>query len=283
MYKFLLILLLPISFLFSEEAKPFVEGSLKGQLGNQMFEIATALSLAWDHDAEAYFPDLKASDKFNISNNYEKVFFRINAAPAPREIQAEYQEIKHSFQEIPYAPDMKIRGFYQTEKYFGHYRDQIVALFQPVSEITDYLQNQYADIIHYPKTVSIHARTYFAEDPYRNCFHFCNRAYFENAMALFPDEDTLFVVFSDQIWWCKFAFRNSGRKIVYIENEDYLHDFFLMSTCKHNIISNSSFSWWAAYLNQNPEKIVVAPAKWMNNQKLDDRDIVPDDWVKVDW
>ena len=283
MYKLLFIPFLFFSSLFSDEPKPFVVGDLKGQLGNQMFEIATALSLAWDNDAVAYFPDLREKDKFNIQRNFEKVFFRINADTPPREVLSEYEEQDHTFQAIPFTPDMKIYGFYQSEKYFKHYREEIVELFQPVPEIMDYLHEKYAEIIDHPKTVAIHVRSYFAEDPNRSCFHLCSRQYFTNAMELFPDEDTLFVVFSDQMWWCKFAFRKFERQVIYIEDESYHHDFYLMSLCKNNIISNSSFSWWAAYLNQNPEKVVVAPAKWMRNKNLDDQDMVPEDWIKVDW
>jgi len=248
-----------------------------------MFEIATALSLAWDHDAEAYFPDLREKNGFNIANNYEKVFFRLNAEAPLRPISVEYRERAHSFDSISFTPDMKICGFFQSEKYFKHHRDKIVELFQPIPEIMDYLHQKYGDIIHHPKTVALHARTYFHEDPRRTCFHFCNRDYFANAMELFPDEDTLFVVFSDQMWWCKFVFGAFNRQIIFIENEDYLHDFYLMSLCNNQIISNSSFSWWAAYLNQNPEKVVVGPAKWMTNKKLPDHDIIPEDWIKVDW
>jgi len=264
-------------------AKPFVVGNLKNQLGNQMFTIAATLALAWDHDAEAFFPDLKGKEGWNLSENYQKVFFRLNAENPPRDVQADYQEPIHSYRPIPFTPDMQISGFFQSAKYFDHHRERIVELFQPSSEILESLKKKHAEILNHPKTVAIHVRTYFREDPRRAFFHLCNRDYFERAMALFPDEDTLFVVFSDQMWWCKFAFGNSNRQVVFIEDQDYLHDFYLISLCKHQIISNSSFSWWAAYLNQNPEKIVIAPANWMRSPRIEDCDIVPDEWIKVDW
>ncbi len=277
------ILLCFLCLFVSLESKPFVVGRLKGQLGNQMFEIATTLSLAWDNDAEAYFPDLTQSDKFNIPNNFEKVFFRLNGGAPPGKIHKIYLEKGHPYKPIPFSDGMAISGFFQTAKYFDHHRDRIVALFQPVREIDDYLLKKYAPIIDHPKTVALHARTYFREDPSRHCFHLCDMKYFKQAMDLFPDEDTVFIIFSDEIWWCEFIFRNCGRQMIFMKDEDYLHDFYLMSKCKHHIISNSSFSWWAAYLNQNPDKTVVAPAKWMVNRRLNDCDIVPDEWIKVDW
>ena len=82
-------------------------------------------------------------------------------------------------------------------------------------------------------------------------------------MGQFPPEST-FVIFSDRINWCKKHFPNLGKKVVFIEGNDPVEDLFLMSMMKHNIICNSTFSWWGAYLNQNAEKIVIAPVHWMH-------------------
>lgn len=283
MNRVFLLGLLALNFLGAGENKPFVVGELGGQLGNQMFEIAAALSLAWDNDADAYFPDLITKTGNNIPNNHKRVFFRINAEPPPRKVQFRYKETMHPYQPIPFHPDMQISGFFQSEKYFMQHKEKIIDLFMPSDAILSTIQAKYPNILNHPKTVAVHARTYFAEDPSRNCFHFLSEDYFANAMALFPDKDTLFVVCSDQMWWCKFIFKKFTRNIIFIENNDYLIDFYLMSLCKHNIISNSTFSWWAAYLNRNPDKIVVAPEKWMTNRNLEDYDIVPEDWIKVEW
>jgi hypothetical protein len=65
------------------------------------------------------------------------------------------------------------------------------------------------------------------------------------------------------------------------EPNNYIEDFYLMSQCKHNIIANSSFSWWAAWLNNNPGKTVVAPKKWFNNGPKDTQDLIPNSWVRI--
>jgi len=68
----------------------------------------------------------------------------------------------------------------------------------------------------------------------------------------------------------------------YVEgNEKGYEDMRLMMNCKHNIIANSSFSWWAAWLNQNPNKIVVAPKQWFNDPTVDTKDVIPETWQKV--
>ena len=75
-----------------------------------------------------------------------------------------------------------------------------------------------------------------------------------------------------------------SRPHLFIENEPHYHDFYLMSYCTHQIISNSSFSWWAAYLNKNPQKKVIAPARWFNPGCLTTgKHIVPKEWIKVSW
>lgn len=87
------------------------------------------------------------------------------------------------------------------------------------------------------------------------------------AMRLIWSEDSeiIFRVFSDDIWWCKETFAEpefDDFKIEYSEGTHEMEELEKMSCCSHNICANSAFSWWAAYLNQNPNKIVVMPEKW---------------------
>ncbi len=92
-----------------------------------------------------------------------------------------------------------------------------------------------------------------------------------------------FFIFSDDLDWVK---QNlvTGIPTEYIGhnkgNEAYL-DMQLMSLCKHNIIANSSFSWWAAWLNANAGKIVIAPQKWFNDPSMDTKDVIPESWIKL--
>ena len=94
------------------------------------------------------------------------------------------------------------------------------------------------------------------------------------------------LVFSDDIKWCKENF--IGDKFLFIEEDrDYI-ELFLMSQCNHNIIANSSFSWWGAWLNKNENKIVVAPSKWfgenseyIKQEGINDKDILPKSWIKI--
>jgi hypothetical protein len=92
-----------------------------------------------------------------------------------------------------------------------------------------------------------------------------------------------YFVFSDDIPWARQNI-TSKRKVTFMDHNDPKHehlDFSLMSACKHHIIANSSFSWWAAWLNDHPYKIVIAPKKWFTDETMDSRDLIPHDWIVI--
>ena len=278
-FFFLLLFCLPVN---QVSAKPFIVSALHGQLGNQMFEIAAAVSLSIDNDAEATFPDFITNIEDNIKNNYPLFFSGLKTYDPTTPTAFFYHEPSFTYAPIPYQPNMRMWGFFQSEKYFRHNKKRIISLFEPNKEIKKYLKEKYRDIINDPKTVSIHIRTYFKEDPQHTAFPLNGREYVEKAMGLFP-ADAHYIVFSDNIPWCKEALQGIPRNIRFIEGEAYHYDFYLMSICRHHIISNSSFSWWAAYLNPNSKKIVVAPKKWFQpSTGIDAKDLYPPEWVVID-
>ena len=252
--------------------KPFVIGTLMGRIGNCMFQIATACAVAWDNDAEAYFPGLNHS-----SDEFHHIFFRCRADSPPAPVEFEWSDpICSGYLPIPFHPNMQLTGYYQNEKYFLRYRDRILKLFKPRRCDLEYIEEKYKYILDDPKSVSVHLRCFYAELG-RSSIQY-ERDYFSKAMALFP-KDSLFVVTSDNM---DFAHRNiptDWGRVVFIEDEPAYIDFFLQTLCKHNIISNSTFSWWGAWLNENPLKIVVRPNFWMPGE-LDIGG--PDEWIKVD-
>jgi hypothetical protein len=260
----------------------YVFVGLQCQLGNQMFEIATGLSLALDNNVELRVPDLIECTHVNIPKNYKHVFWRVPTEKPEPFNPVDYFEPQHQFAPIPYQPNMRLWGWWQSEKYFKHHKNEVLDLFAPSDEILKYLYTKYPHIINHPSSVALHVRTYAFENPPAGQFPFPGLNYFHNAAALFP-QDTLIVVFSDNIPWCKSHFDIPGREILFIEDEEYYHDLYLISLCKHQIISNSTFSWWGAYLNLNPNKIVVAPKIWdIKAVTHEHKDVVPEEWIKLD-
>lgn len=262
-------------------AKPFVTADLMGQFGNQMFIMAAASSLAWDNGADPVFPGLAAQEDFNIPTNYEKVFYNLDVSVPEEGIDYVYHERHFYYEPIQYRPNMMIRGWFQSEKYFLSHKDKIMQMFAPGPEIVDYLSRKYGFIVDHPETVGIHYRSYEMEDPGQLVYVDCDVEYYKKAVSLFP-KDFFFIVFSNDPEKAKKIFGNISGRFFYVQGETHYHDFYLMSLCKHQIICNSSFSWWAAYLNPNPQKGVVAPLRWFNpNYGADDRDLVPEGWLRL--
>jgi len=258
---------------------PYVTCDIKGGLGNQIFEIATTLAYAWDYGAHAVFPDLNP-DNSNVRSPHRTFFFRLDTSIPARPFSATYQEMSwHSSEIIPFREDQKLIGYFQSWRRFDHYRDKLLELLAPSESVLSNLKQKYGELLSHPNSVGIHVRT-FARWLHEEKMHsFVGLEYYQRAMDRFPP-DTLFVIFSDRINWSKKHFSKLEKSCVFIESNDEIEDFFLMSMMKHQIIPNSTFSWWAAYINRNPDKIVIAPEQWApfapsNEFYLPDWQLVP--------
>ena len=137
------------------------------------------------------------------------------------------------------------------------------------------------------KSVSIHVR----RGDYVNHPLFggiCDKAYYQRAITYIQEKTDCdyYIIFSNDIKWCEenLSALLMGKNVVFVnwnKGKDSYQDMYLMSRCNYNIIANSSFSWWGAWLNNNPEKIVVAPKIWM--KVLDnDFDIIPTSWIRIE-
>ncbi|MDR3258916.1 MAG: alpha-1,2-fucosyltransferase [Fusobacteriaceae bacterium] len=176
-------------------------------------------------------------------------------------------------------------GWWQNEKYFK----EIEGIIRKDFKFTDVLSQKNCEIktkIEKSNSISIHIRR---GDYIENVGlgRLAPLYYYKNAISYISKEvkNPVFFIFSNDIEWCK---KNINIEFItyYIDwnnGEESYRDMQLMSLCKHNIIPNSSFSWWGAWLNSNPDKIVIAPEKWFNTDyiKWDYSNIVPDSWIKL--
>jgi hypothetical protein len=279
-YRIFLLFTLTIS-LVSEQK--YIQAHLEGQLGNQFFMIANALSHAYENNAIATFPDLKESTSYNIPLNYEKVFFRLNTfrPHSPFEV---YQQPEFHYRPIPFLGNMKLYGYYQSEKFFKKHFDRIRPYFEPSEEIMTTLKRDYADILEHPKTVGVHVRTCIENNP---TYHpFVTWKYLKKAIEYFGKEYR-FIVISNEPDRVERYVRGiaPGFDLTFIRGNPHYIDFYLLSQCKHQVTGNSSFSWWAAYLNKNPDKKVVSPSykRWFGimYKDFDTKDILPDTWIQI--
>lgn len=261
--RFLFVLLVWMGSLIAQPEEPFVTCYLMGQMGNQLFQVATTLSYAWDHGARAVFPRLHVFE-YGLIQNRDSLFFRIDASLLPRPCAHLVKEAAdYVYQPIPFYKDLCLFGYFQSWCYFDHHRARLREVLAPSEAVERSLQERYGDLLCLDQTVAVHVRTFNSYLHHTKKHPFLGLDYYAKAMDLFPDEAT-FVVFSDRVRWCKQHFSKWGKKCVFIEGNSAVEDLFLMSKMQHQIIGNSSFSWWAAYLNARPGKRVVAPVSFMH-------------------
>jgi hypothetical protein len=143
------------------------------------------------------------------------------------------------------------------------------------------------DNIKKVNSVSIHIRRgdYVTNKRHSKVFSPCSHDYYSRAAKLIADQqpNPHYFVFSDDIGWAKANLEfEYPTTFVDVNDEAHSHeDMRLMSLCNHNIIANSSFSWWGAWLNVNPEKVVIAPQKWFSDYKCNTQDMIPENWIKI--
>jgi hypothetical protein len=183
-----------------------------------------------------------------------------------------------------------INGFWQSEEYFKNVKVDILKAFQlktPLKNENALISKKMSEAC----SVSVHIRRSHGIEMIGKNHHKIHGGldlrYYEKALDIISKKDSnlrLFV-FSDDIEWAKENFK-SKFPIEFMSQNDDAHnylDLILMSHCKHQIIANSTFSWWGAWLNQDPEKIVIAPKMWFINQEMNaqTKDLIPRDWLRI--
>ena len=220
-----------------------------GRLGNQLFEIASILGIGKDNHHEVYFPEWKYSKYFKNSLKYMDIICKNTIS--------EYDYINNNL--TIGDGNYNLHGFFQSEKYFKKIEKDIREIFT--------LKDKYNNIIQkydMTNTFSIHIRR---GDYVNSRIHGClsNKEvlinYINKGLESIHIENLRLIVFSDDIEWCKnnLTFKN----MEFIDGNEDIIDLFIMSRCENHIISNSTFSWWGAWLNKNKRKKVITPTPWL--------------------
>ncbi len=278
---------------------------LKGGLGNQMFQYAFGRRMAIQNK-DVLKLDIAGLQQTaaDTKRDYALGVFAIDAqiagpeettrirytygllSKAVRFIQAKVFRkfyVQYDYEITTRTGDLYLDGFFQDERYFKDIESTIrseLTLREQMSELARQASNKIATS---KNSVSIHIRRGdYVTDARTNAYHgTCGLEYYTDALKVLQDKigPCSFFVFSDDIAWAK---ENMNiENVTYVsspEIRDY-EELILMSLCSHNIIANSSFSWWGAWLNENPEKIVVAPHRW--TARSTNNDIIPSSWIKI--
>jgi len=253
---------------------------LQGGLGNQLFQWATGRYLSMKNNCELKF-DLSFYPMQTLRKVEIDQFLGVNLSAVNQfDIVKPVIEVvdDFTFKEIEYDPSkiLYLNGYWQNENYFDSIRETIKKdLVLDESEMCKLKLTPLIDM----NITSLHIRR--TDYVSSNGFHPVQSIdYYQKAIDIIGDYDYLFV-FSDDIDWCRenLSFKN----MVFMNRPlSNIHDMLIMSMCKNNIIANSSFSWWAAYFNTNPDKIVCYPALWFGEVAGNDtRDLCPKEWHKI--
>jgi hypothetical protein len=248
-----------------------------GRLGNQMFQYANLLGVKYKLGYDIHL----TKNQIDTSMLVESFDLKECVLLDVEEIynNETYLENCHCFDPNVFKVDdnTNLRGYFQTEKYFSHCADVVKKEFTFKESIVSNCEILLKELKN-KNLVSIHVR----RTDYLSLTHIhgkFNLDYYKQAIDLFTEPNTFFVVVSDDINWCKNNFQYEN---FIFSNGDTNFDLCLQSKCNHHIISNSTFSWWGAWLGENKNKKVVAPKKWFSDSfEYSYVDIVPYNWIKI--
>lgn len=256
----------------------YVTCRMIGRLGNQMFQIANAYAQSLRHKRQLVIPgqDTSVSDYFETI--HRKLTFTSTKSPEP---SPDVHIIDATYYYTPYEPHSTkptvFRGYFESEKYFKDYAEEVRTLFEPT---LDFLESTYKE---YPQ---LKIETNAAINVRRGDFLTFPRShpvitldYIYRAVEMLPKVDTIYVL-SDDLEWCQQNIKLPN--VVFVDYKRHKALWFL-SLCQNFVISNSTFSWWGAYLSRAPKKVVIAPEVWFGPDILantNPKDILCEDWVK---
>ncbi len=275
---------------------------LKGGLGNQLFQYAFGRLLSIRNGAEVKYifsnngSDIQREyklDKFNavveIASDEEVQKTRYSLGFFSKIIELFKIKILREFN-IGYVPGLLnkkngyFEGYWQSYKYLEPIKKELleeVSLKNPDSIKKYAILNK----IENTNSVCVNVRRGdYVSNP-KNAAEYVTfgMEYYESAFKLIKEKvvtPTLFIM-SDDIEWCKNNFKTDLPIVFFDPSISDYESFIIASKCKHNIITNSSYAFWIAWLNQNPNKIVIAPKKWNNRHVNEYKDLLPPEWIKI--
>ncbi|WP_433901435.1 alpha-1,2-fucosyltransferase [Sphingobacterium puteale] len=271
-----------------------------GGLGNQLFQYAFLLAL--QQKFKTVRADLRYFEDYPLHNGFElEAVFNITLTQLSvfetniytsennkwlwRKLRRLYRakNIRHEETSF-FSYSKEIFEDKKNRYYWGYwqhidYINRVAPLLRQHLKFPSFKDSENIQIQHLiqqKNSVSLHVRRgdYLQEPLFKDI---CTEEYYQKSVQyiLETQESPLFIVFSNDIAWCKSRFKDLNA--IFVEHNtgsNSFRDLQLMSLCKHNIIANSSFSWWGAWLNDNPDKVVISPRKWINEPNIDTSGLV---------
>lgn len=280
---------------------------IMGGLGNQMFQYALYrkfLSLGKDVKLDLSSFSTKQNfrhfelDKFGVpyeladpkdvcrlGNTYSSIADKIRGKLGITKRSIYEENLDLGYQPVIFDMDnVYLEGYWQSEQYFSDIRDEILSLYHfpmPLNQQSKKILDQ----IKSGPSVSIHIRRgdYLSSENSQVYGNICTMDYYRKAIIYARNyyKNVRFYLFTNDPEWVRENLHEENMTVVDCNNEsNAIFDMYLMSQCDGNIVANSSFSWWGAWLNQHPSKLVLSPYKWRNRHDV--RDSICTDWIKID-
>jgi len=274
---------------------------LQGGLGNQMFQYAAARSLSKSRKVYLDFSFLAqnniTTDLFTARDFELGIFKKLKGRVASKYfirlikskrkvfkiISPYYKEVKDEnildFLQIN-SSNLYLDGYFQNPGYFQNLRSILLHEFT-FPKLSSQSKEIELKIEETKNPIAIHIRRGDYTKPENHSYHgILSIDYYKQSIEIINSkvENPVFYIFSDDPNWCEDNLAFITEKQIISNTTQAWEDMFLISKCKHQILANSSFSWWGAWLNTNLEKIVIAPKKWFNNIEIN---IVPKEWISL--
>lgn len=285
---------------------------LKGGLGNQLFQYSAAYSLGRFLDVPVKVdasllkgPDdeigtvrhyelqhlispatIASQDEINelLNEPFLIKYLRKLTPPHKRII---YKEASFNYDQnfFKAKKNVYLKGYRQSEKYFKRFEKEIREQLFLKSYLYEMVRD-FGEALQTRNSISIHIRQGDYTNEAVKSFHgMVSKEYYLLAIEALKKklDKPVFYIFTDNPDWVKenFSFQHEVHFVSGQVSQTHYEDLYLMSQCKHNIIANSSFSWWAAWFNSNPNKTVIAPLKWFDKANLDTSGLIPDEWIRI--
>ncbi len=252
-----------------------------GGLGNQLFQYAFGKAQSINGATVAYdtsFYEVTKTQKWPRPYRLDRFHTEVKTSPFLKQLRVKEKQTVCDTSLLQ-LKNKNFDGYWQFKDYY----EDIISLLREDFQVRKIFYTpeflELRKIIENTNSISIHVRR--GDYLVQTWGILPNKYYFDACAEVSDVPQKQYFIFSDDIAWCKQIFKQAyfENKLIFVALEDYL-SFELMRLCKHQIIASSTFSWWAAFLNDNKSKIVVAPAKWLGGS-IPTSQIYPNDWILI--
>lgn len=279
----------------------YVTSDLIGGLGNQLFQICTAIAYSITYDKQLFFLNKKelpcpgSTTRYTYWDSFLKCLSHLLTDNPPNTIKYNENTRNNNFELHYNNANIELNGFFQSYKYFDKYKSEILNMLQ-IGNTQQIIKNEYSNyFINKKYKVSIHFRL----GDYKNIQHYhpiMSEKYYIDSITAIVNRLCITTVDIEVLYFCEKEdietvnnkiniIKQNYPNIEFIRVSDDIDDWkqmIIMSLCDSNIIANSSFSWWGAYFNNNIHKIVTYPSVWFGkNVNIDRSNMSPSEWIKI--